>query len=171
MTDQELQALVDEFKTIAIAELYIEAERQTLSLRKYIMQQVRAGTDPNELKAVLIRDLNEGGQIFGSFRSQFKATVKNEVSNVNRKVHYAIQRENGMELLSWTLDPGKKHCEDCLSRADMPSRTMKEWQIIGVPEAGVTICGDKCGCRLLPDGIYTNAEVDEANQIYMKEKS
>ena len=170
MTDEELQILVDEFKTITIAEMALESERQALTLRKFISQQIRSGTGPKELKAFLIRDLKEGGQIFGSFRSQFKATVKNEVENANRQTHHAIAREEGMQLYSWMLDPGAHSCEDCLSRAEMPSAPMKEWEIIGVPGAGVTICGEKCRCRLIPDGIYTNKDVTEADKIYQKEK-
>jgi len=170
MTNEEIQNLVDEFKTITIAELVLESEREALTLRKFISQQIRAGTDPTELKAVLLRDLKEGGQIFGSFRSQFKATVKNEVENTNRRTINAITYEKGVELLDWTLDPGAEHCDDCLNRSEMQPATMKQWQIIGVPMAGITICGLRCRCRLTPSGIYTNQDVKDADKIYQKEK-
>lgn len=170
MTEAEKKKLVDKFKTIAIAEMYLEADRQAITLQKYIAQQVRAGTGAEEIKRVLLRDLREGGQIFGSFRSQFKATVKNEVENANRTTQFQLQREDGVKLYSWTLDPGASHCEDCINRSEMEPMTMEEWQVVGVPEAGMTICGDRCRCRLIADGYFTNAEVEEANNEYLKEK-
>lgn len=170
MTEAEKKALIDKFKKITIAELYLEVEREAITLRKYISKQLRAGTGAAEIKATLLRDLREGGQIFGSFRSQFKATVKNEVADTNRKVQFQLQREDGVKLYSWTLDPGASHCDDCINRSEMEPMTMKEWEVVGTPDAGMTICGDRCRCRLIADGYFTNAEVEEANQEYLKEK-
>lgn len=168
MTEQELQEIVDRFKRITIAELYLEADKQAITLRKFIAQQVRAGTDPSALKQALVRDLREGGQIFGSFRSHFKATVKMEVENVNRQTHIAIQRENGVQLYAWVLDPAAQHCQDCLYNAEREPRTLEEWDILGAPEAGLTICGDRCRCQLVASGVFGEGIRDEAEKQYME---
>ncbi len=170
MTETELQEIVNEFKRITIAQLYLEADKQVITLKKFIAQQIRAGTDPTVLKQTLVRDLREGGQIFGSFRSQFKATVKMEVGNVNRETHYAIERENGVQLYAWILDPEAQHCQDCLYNAEREPMTMKEWEILGTPEAGITICGDRCRCRLLAAGVFNEEIRSEAEKQYMEQK-
>lgn len=40
-------------------------------------------------------------------------------------------------------------CPDCLPRAGKVM-SFREWQAVGIPGAGRTICGAKCRCRLIP---------------------
>lgn len=170
MTKEQLAKIVEKFETIAIAEMYLEAEKQAITLKKYIAQQIRNGTNAETLRNTLLRDLREGGQIFGSFRSQFRATVKQEVQGANREVYMATQDEAGVELYDWVLDPAAQHCDDCLNRAEYDARTLREWEIIGTPQAGVTVCGERCRCSLVASGTFRDGLRDEAQKIYMEMK-
>jgi hypothetical protein len=130
-------------------------KEKTVSLEEYISNEIRSGKDPEELRAELKKDLHEGGEIFGEFREQFKATIKTEVTEVkNTNQRHSIKWEEGVQLFSWTLDSGAEHCDDCINRSKMHPRPMKEWEIIGIPGEGITECGDHCKCHLEKVGVY-----------------
>jgi hypothetical protein len=55
-------------------------------------------------------------------------------------------------LYVWQLDPTViEHCDDCSQNSGMESKTLIEWQSIGIPGSGNTICGDYCRCILVPE--------------------
>jgi len=170
MTPEEKKLILDEFKTITLGELVIESEKQALTLRKYIQNLVRSGTSGDVIKETLLRDLREGGQIFGSFRAQFKATVYKNVESATNKGMQVAQVEKGVILYDWLPEFSERTCQDCINRSQMSARSMKDWEIIGIPGSGVTICGDKCRCRLVASSVYNGNMVKEASKIYNKEK-
>jgi hypothetical protein len=168
MTEEQKQQLVDEYKTITLGNLLLEGEKAGLTLRQYIKQAVRDGATPDELKGFLLRDLREGGQIFGSYRRQFRGQVVNNVEKTARDAKIYIQEaelKKGKETWTWVLEASANNCDDCLGRSGL-SYTMQEWRGLGLPQGGRTICGQYCNCELISDGIFTQDMVNEVKKQY-----
>ena len=61
-----------------------------------------------------------------------------------------FQRQNHGEgqLYRWQTESGNP-CPDCASRAGYEPTTMDEWQLIGLPRQGATVCNVHCMCVLV----------------------
>ena len=170
MTDEELQQIVDEFKVIALADLYANTDMTVISLRRFITMQKRSGVAESVIRNNLLTDLREGGQIFGGFRSAFKTTVFNDLKEADNEVSHKAFQEVRAELYDWFLDPASNTCPDCQMRSEMRARTWNEWEAIGLPQAGTTICGEKCNCRLNATGIFTKPMEAEVGKQYKEQR-
>ena len=73
MPDEIPEHLEDMWLTFT-ASMGIIADKQALTLQDIINRMLSSGMSKAEVKANLIQDLREGGQIFGDFRKQFKST-------------------------------------------------------------------------------------------------
>jgi hypothetical protein len=116
-----------------------------------LTKQMRAeGMTDVEIEKILLKDLHEGGQIFGDFRKQMNATVKGGIENVGQ----SEVRESflNVELWDWVGIVDGKICPDCLERHKTKAKTWEDWEEIGLPESGATSCGKECRCILVPEG-------------------
>jgi hypothetical protein len=93
-----------------------------------------------------MKDLAEGGRIFGEFR---RALVPTFSGSVNRF------RDVG-SLLSFDIKSVFRWiavlintCPDCLERHGR-THTWGEWEEEGLPRAGATVCKEHCKCVLIP---------------------
>ena len=110
------------------------------------------------IKQRLVDDLHNGGPIFGDFRSQFKSIGERAIENGSQVTHNAVYSEalGDSQLYLWVLDPRvENHCDDCLERAEWEPKTMQEWEDLGLPGSGVTVCTTHCYCNLEPEGNAT----------------
>jgi hypothetical protein len=168
MTEEQKQKLLEDYETIALGNLMLEGEKAALTLRQYIKQAVMDGATRDELKDFLLTDLREGGQIFGSYRKQFRQQVVNTIEKTSRDAKIYIQqaeKKKGKETWTWILEASANNCEDCLGRSGQ-TMTMEEWRAVGLPQGGRTICGMYCQCELIKDGIFTQEMVSEVKQQY-----
>ena len=166
MTEEQKQQIVNEFKTIALGDLILESEKAGLTLRQHVKRQLRAGVSPYAVKNFLLTDLREGGQIFGSFRKSFRQTVTNTVERTGSTAKNFIQEQRKVQLYDWVIEASPNNCDDCLSRSGMSAKTMENWQAVGVPQAGMTLCGQYCNCELVESGVYTQDMMTEVKKQY-----
>lgn len=54
--------------------------------------------------------------------------------------------------LEWVTVGDKSVCEDCQKR-DGQQHTVEEWDELGLPREGATLCGDNCRCSLFPTSL------------------
>lgn len=59
---------------------------------------------------------------------------------------------NRLEFV-WVTMKDKRVCPSCLDRGGYESKKFGEWESIGLPKSGTTICGVKCRCVLVPDNV------------------
>lgn len=152
----EIPAYLKEMQITLTAGLMEEAKKQTLTLSQFIRKMKTTGMADNEIERLLINDLTEGGQIFGEFRKQLKATVKGGIEDSGRgAIHEAFE---GVKNWDWLGIVDKSICDDCLARHNMPAMKWEDWQKIGLPGVGATPCGKNCRCVLVPVGIIEKEE-------------
>ncbi len=124
------------------------AEIQSIGLYQVINKMSTSGMSKGAIKETLIRDLREGGQIFGDFRKQFKSNIKWGIEETARKeFEKGLDKVNGM--WEWLAISDDKVCDDCMERNTMSPMLWPEWETIGLPGGGSTICGANCRCRMV----------------------
>ena len=146
-----IPAYLKEMQIVLTSGLLAEAQKQTLTLEQLINKMKLSGMSIAEIKSVLLTDLTEGGQIFGDFRKQFKATVKGGLEDTARGAVKNIIGDD-VELWDWLGITDGKICPVCLKRHNMEPMKYEKWQTIGLPGSGVTLCGKNCRCVLVPAG-------------------
>lgn len=52
--------------------------------------------------------------------------------------------------LEWVTVGDTKVCPDCVDRNTWPAVTLEEWEGLGLPGLGFTVCGGHCRCILMP---------------------
>ncbi len=147
MPDEIPEHLEDMWLTFT-ASMGIIADKQALTLQDIINRMLSSGMSKAEVKANLIQDLREGGQIFGDFRKQFKSTVKWGVEETARR-ESTVGVDLDTELWEWLAIADNKICGDCADRALEEPKKYAEWQTAGLPGSGATVCQQNCRCRLV----------------------
>ena len=170
MTPEEIKLLVDKFKTLTFASMAYELDKGALTLETFIKKQIIAGVNPLTIQQTLVRDMEAGGQIFGSLKSAFKHQVAWGIEGAEDG---ALKSETGLQddtPSDWVAIADQGTCDDCLDRANSGSHPYSYWVGIGLPGTGNTICGDYCRCDVVPSGAYTDEMKANANARYYEEK-
>lgn len=141
-----------EIETMEIL-LVAKASKTAITIEEYIQMRLKQGADPAVIEADLIKDLEEGGRIFGEFNNAIQATAKGVV---NRTRDNAIFADLGIATPYRWIAVLRNTCPDCLSRHNQV-KTWAEWELEGLPRTGMTVCRDFCQCFLVP---AANTEVE-----------
>lgn len=160
LNDAELFGeLID--REIAAMEIFLgsKATKTAITLEEYIQTRVLLGASEESIEAELLRDLEEGGRIFGEFRNAIKATSNGVI---NRTRDAAIFGQLGIEAPYRWVAVLINTCPDCLKRHNKV-KSWLEWEKDGLPRTGQTVCKENCKCILIP------AESTEVDPI-MREK-
>lgn len=127
-------------------QLSAKAARSAITITEFIQLSLANGATPEAVKAELLRDLDEGGRIFGEFRASIKATSNGAINRMRDSANFA-------ELINtpkWRwVAVLVNSCDDCIERHG-EVRTWAEWEEQGLPRTGHTICKDECNCQLMP---------------------
>jgi len=139
-------ALDKELESLEIV-LTAKATRTAITINEYIDLSLAQGVDADILEANLLKDLEEGGRIFGEFRNSIKATVSGAIGRTRDGAQLAIIGVDTKYRWSAVLI---NTCPDCLERH---GKIMKweDWEVEGLPRTGQTVCGANCKCVLLPE--------------------
>jgi len=122
-------------------------------LGQEIERLVRSGVDEQQIIRVLDRDLMQNGRVFGELKNSIKRGV---VGGINQ----AFRRSGEMgQKLRW-VTVSKNVCSDCESRAGQ-LQTWGEWESMGMPASGWSVCKEFCYCQLIPE----NIEIDDKIQL------
>jgi len=146
--DDARRILLFTFNGITLA-----SEQSALTLEQYIRTLAANGMPREQIRALLVSDLSDGGPIFGSVKNSFKRAVSSNIEDISNGALGEMFNKNLGETAtySWVLDERiTNHCDDCLERAEREPMVWAEWEFIGLPKAGATVCNQNCGCKLEP---------------------
>ena len=106
-----------------------------------------AGMDDAAIIRALAGDLSTNGRIFGEFRNAIKRAV---VLGVMQGFRVGQDNIYGDSLnFKWVSIGSPKVCKDCEERIGL-IRTWDEWEKLGVPASGFSVCKEHCYCQLIP---------------------
>jgi hypothetical protein len=133
--------------------------KSTITLEESISQMKLSGMDVNEIKSVLMNDLNNGGRIFGSYRNAIKNTTKNGVGYNSNIASQKVYQDSSVKEFQWVGISDKRVCEDCEDRHGQTG-TMEYFRTVGLPRSGFSICQTNCRCQLVPMN-YKGENIEE----------
>jgi hypothetical protein len=148
MADPEIPEHLSEMWIALSSSIGIIAGTQALTLTGLVQRMSTSGMSKEVIKETLLRDLREGGQIFGDFRKQFKSNMKWGIEEIaRREFEQGLDKVDGM--WEWLGISDKKICDDCEARNKKSPQKWIEWESEGLPGTGITICGSNCRCRMV----------------------
>ena len=135
------------------------AEQTALTIDGLVNQMLASGMDKKAVKSVLLRDLAEGGQVFGAFKNQLKMHTSNGIERAGLFSTLQTYKDKGVETLQWVTVSDGRSCDDCLDRHG-ETGTLKYWQSVGLPASGFSVCGANCRCTFVSSG-YKGENLDK----------
>ena len=123
-----------------------KAARTVITLEEYIDARVAQGASTEAIKSDLLKDLEEGGRIFGEFRNSIRATANGITNRVRDDAVFAgVGIDQEFRWVAVLVNT----CPDCLERHGKV-KTWAQWEEDGLPRTGQTVCKENCRCVLLP---------------------
>ena len=153
----------DDMMTIILSnQISNVASRMTLDLNASITTMAASGMTNQAIKQALLNDLNNGGRLFGSLRSQFRSTVKNGVAYASNTSALREFRQAGVTEYRWQT-VGRNICDDCKERHGEIG-TLEEIANIGLPGSGFSVCQSNCKCQLVPQ-TYSEGDTNDPIKV------
>ena len=136
--------------------------KSAITLEEYISLRVAQGASVEIIKKALLDDLTANGMLFKEFKNALKPTY---TGSLNRFRDAGEISELGTDIKYNWVAVMQNTCFDCLFRHDMEAQTLGEWEMIGLPRTGATVCRQYCQCMLVPSEV-----IEEQAPIYRKKK-
>ena len=109
-----------------------------------------AGLSQAGIVEVLGNDFATNGRIFGEFRNSVKRGIVSATMHASR---IGQDRVYGDSMnMQWVSVGTPKICPDCELRIG-EVRSWDEWEAIGLPASGFSVCKEFCYCQLIPSSI------------------
>ena len=106
-----------------------------------------AGVTETAIVNILGNDLATNGRIFGEFRNTIKRGIVSAIMHASRIGQDRIYGDS-VEM-QWVSVGSPKICVDCEDRIG-EIRTWDEWEAVGLPASGFSVCKEFCYCQLIP---------------------
>ena len=115
-----------------------------------------AGITETAIVNILGNDFANNGRIFGEFRNTVKRGI---VSSVMQASRVGADRVYGDRMMfRWVSVGTPKICGDCTARIGQV-RSWEEWESLGFPASGFSVCKEFCYCQLVPEEIEMPASL------------
>ena len=109
-----------------------------------------AGVSEREILNILGNDLATNGRIFGEFRNTIKRGIVSATMQASR---IGADRVYGDSVaMRWVSVGSPKICVDCKARIG-EVRSWEEWEALGLPASGFSVCKEFCYCQLVPESV------------------
>ena len=118
-------------------------EREIVLLRN-------AGISEAAIVDILGNDLAAGGRIFGEFRNTIKRGIVSATMQASRVGQDRVYGDN--VDMQWGSVGSPKICPDCEDRISQ-IRSWDEWESLGLPASGFSVCKEFCYCQIIPASV------------------
>lgn len=153
---QTASVAIQELEIIITSSMSTSTSKTILDLQQTITTLKATGASDEFIRDTLLRDLDEGGIIFGTYRNNIKNTTGNMVQMMSEAAIREQYGDKGIKSFKW-ITAGGNVCDDCLPRHGEVA-TWEEWNITGMPRSGFSVCKQNCQCQLVPSS-YNDKEV------------
>ena len=127
--------------------LTTKAARTALTLDEFIQARLIEGSTIAEIRRQLLDDLYNNGRMFSEFRRAIKATASGSINRVRDAGYFSEFEVTKTYRWSAVL---VRTCPDCLERHGQV-KEWEEWEAVGLPRTGSTVCRENCHCVLIPE--------------------
>ena len=109
-----------------------------------------AGITDAAILDILGNDLATNGRIFGEFRNTIKRGIVSAIMQASR---LGADRVYGDSMMfRWVSVGTPKICPDCSTRI-VEIRSFEDWESLGFPASGFSVCKEFCYCQLVPEEV------------------
>jgi len=115
-----------------------------------------AGITERAIVDILGNDFATNGRIFGEFRNTIKRGIVSATMHASRLGQDKVYG-NSIEM-QWVSVGSPRICVDCQDRIG-EVRTWDEWESLGLPASGFSVCKEFCYCQLIPTTISMPSSV------------
>lgn len=81
--------------------------------------------------------------------SESKKEIRIQARRTATDTEVSVFKSRGHKYFVWIVPNGHSACPDCRKRANV-KLSLPEWERLGRPGSGLTICGEYCFCMLIP---------------------
>ena len=110
-----------------------------------------AGVSESAIVTILGNDFARNGRIFGEFRNTIKRGIVSTVMHASRLGQDRIYGDS--VKMQWVSVGSPRICVDCEDRIG-EIRTWNEWEALGLPASGFSVCKEYCHCPLI--GVFNS---------------
>ena len=119
-----------------------------------ILRFRQANIGDAEILRILTDDFSTSGRIFGEFGNNLRRGV---ISGIMQGARVGQDDVYGNRLkFRWVSVGSNRICVDCEARIGQ-IETWEEWEALGFPATGFSVCKESCYCQLIPEDI----EIDD----------
>jgi hypothetical protein len=116
-------------------------------IEQALKQWAAAGMSEDNIVARLEDEVSPGGRMFESIMKSFRNSTGEVVDYVTvEEVH---SNWEGEDRWIWIAVNDENRCEDCSDRNE-EVKSWDEWEALGLPGMGTTVCSWRCRCSLEP---------------------
>ena len=148
-SDEEIILWVTLGISYAIDVFATEIEREIAILRN-------AGIGNQGIADTIRNDLLTNGRVFGKFSNNIKRGIVSGVMQANRIGQSEVYGDS--VNFRWVSVGSPKICIDCADRIDEVA-TFEQWQAIGLPATGFSVCKEFCYCQLVEESVEIDGKV------------
>ena len=109
-----------------------------------------AGITDAAILDILGNDLAANGRIFGEFRNTIKRGIVSSTMQASRVGSDRVY--GGSVAMRWVSVGTPKICIDCTPRIG-EIKSWDEWEALGLPASGFSVCKEFCYCQLVPESV------------------
>ena len=115
-----------------------------------------AGVTDAAILDILGNDLATNGRIFGELRNTIKRGIISSIMQASRVGADRVYGDSVM--MRWVSVGTPKICVDCTPRIGQ-IRSWDEWESLGLPASGFSVCKEFCYCQLVPEEVSMPASL------------
>ena len=109
-----------------------------------------AGVTDAAILDILGNDLATHGRIFGELRNTIKRGIVSAIMQASRVGADRVYGDSVM--MRWVSVGTPRICPDCEERIG-EVRSWDEWESLGLPASGFSVCKEFCYCQLVPESV------------------
>lgn len=123
------------------------AEKATLTFEMLVRDLRTAGMSDIQIRTRLLNDFVDANpRFFGQFKNEVRDLITSAQGRAYQQGVVEDVAGTGV-MMRWTTESDENVCDDCEARAG-DVRSMLEWEAIGLPKSGFSVCGTNCRCEL-----------------------
>ena len=115
-----------------------------------------AGITDTAILNILGNDLATNGRIFGEFRNTIKRGIVSAIMQASRIGQDRVYGDSVM--MRWVSVGTPRICPDCEIRIG-DIKSWEEWESLGLPASGFSVCKEFCYCQLVPEEVSMPASL------------
>lgn len=127
------------------------AKRTAATLEEAIGAMYESGMTQEQILTHIFDTTTGRATFLDPIANAFGSSIKDNFQQIRHDTRDTLYAKNLSkdQLYRWELR-NINNCEGCVARASGEPRTLEEWETVGLPQAGATECGKRCGCELVP---------------------